>query len=66
MGTDSSGNSNTFTVSGTLTQNQDTPANNFATGNPLYFTNSSWTTSLTNGNNTFTGCLLYTSDAADE
>jgi hypothetical protein len=34
MGTDSSGNSNTFTVSGTLTQNLDTPDNNFATLNP--------------------------------
>jgi hypothetical protein len=28
MGTDSSGNSNTFTVSGTMTQNTDTPTNN--------------------------------------
>ena len=35
MGTDSSGNSNTFTVSGNLTQNEDTPSNNFATLNPL-------------------------------
>ena len=35
MGTDSSGNSNTFTVNGTLTQNVDTPSNNFATLNPL-------------------------------
>ena len=35
MGTDSSGNSNTFTVSGTLTQNVDTPSNNFATLNRL-------------------------------
>jgi hypothetical protein len=35
MGTDSSGESNTFTVSGTLTQNVDTPSNNFATWNPL-------------------------------
>jgi len=35
MGTDSSGNSNNFTVSGTLTQNVDTPSNNFATLNPL-------------------------------
>ncbi len=34
MGTDSSGNSNTFTVSGTLTQILDTPSNNFATLNP--------------------------------
>jgi len=35
MGTDSSGNSNTFTVNGNLTQTQDTPANVFATLNPL-------------------------------
>jgi len=36
MGTDSSGNSNTFAVGGgTLTQNVDTPDNNFATLNPL-------------------------------
>ena len=35
MGTDSSGNSNTFTTSGTLTQNVDTPSNNFPTLNPL-------------------------------
>ena len=35
MGTDSSGNSNTFTVNGTLTQNVDTPSNNFTTMNPL-------------------------------
>jgi len=35
MGTDSSGNSNTFTVSGTLTQNVDTPSNNFPTLNRL-------------------------------
>ena len=40
MGTDSSGNTNTFTVSGTLTQNVDTPSNNFATMNTLS-TNSS-------------------------
>ena len=35
MGTDSSGKGNNFTVSGTLTQNVDTPSNNFATLNPL-------------------------------
>ena len=35
MGTDSSGQSNTFTVSGTLTQNVDTPTNNYPTLNPL-------------------------------
>jgi hypothetical protein len=35
MGTDSSGNGNNFTVSGTLTQNVDTPSNNFPTFNAL-------------------------------
>ena len=34
-GTDSSGNSNTFTISGSLIQTQDTPSNNFASMNPL-------------------------------
>ena len=54
--TDQSSNSNNFSLgAGTLTKTEDCPDNNFATGNPLYFTNSSWTTSLTNGNNTFTG-----------
>ena len=50
MGTDSSGNSNTFTVSGTLTQNVDTPTNSFATINPLYYSS----TGLLNGNLTAT------------
>ena len=35
MGTDSSGNTNTFTPAGTLTQNVDTPSNVFATWNAL-------------------------------
>jgi len=35
MGTDSSGNTNTFTVNGTITQTEDTPSNNFATWNPV-------------------------------
>ena len=35
MDLDSSGNNLTFTTSGTLTQNVDTPSNNFATWNPL-------------------------------
>jgi len=35
MGTDSSGNSNTFTISGNLTQTQDTPSNVFCCLNPL-------------------------------
>ena len=34
-GTDSSGEGNDFTVSGTITQTQDTPENNFCTINPL-------------------------------
>jgi hypothetical protein len=35
MGTDSSGNTNTFTVSGNLTQNVDTPSNNLCTLNAI-------------------------------
>ena len=35
FGTDSSGNSNTFTVNGTMTQTIDTPSNVFANWNPL-------------------------------
>ena len=49
MGTDSSGNSNTFTVSGTLTQNVDTPSNNFATLNVLQGTIATGYT-IANGN----------------
>ena len=52
MGTDSSGNSNTFTVSGTLTQNVDTPSNNFATLNPL--DNNYHNMTFAYGNTTFT------------
>jgi len=50
MGTDSSGNGNNFTVSGNLTQTEDSPSNNFATMNPLdnYYT----VGTFTNGNNT--------------
>jgi hypothetical protein len=50
MGTDSSGNSNTFTVSGTLTQNVDTPSNVFATINPLYNQTGGQGVVLANGN----------------
>ena len=51
MGTDSSGNSNNFTVGGgTLTQTQDTPSNNFATWNRL---DKDGVASLSNGNLTF-------------
>ena len=52
MGTDSSGNTNTFTPAGTLTQNVDTPSNNFATFNPIYKAANQPT--YTNGNLTAT------------
>jgi len=54
FGTDSSGNANTFTVNGTMTQTIDTPSNVFATMNPLDQTivgGSSAT--MTNGNLTW-------------
>ena len=49
LGTDSSGNSNNFTVNGTPTQTVDTPANVFATLNPLdkYYSQATFS----NGNN---------------
>ena len=53
MGTDSSGNGNNFTVSGTLTQNVDTPATVFATLNPLQQNNTA--TTYSNGNTKGTG-----------
>ena len=52
FGTDSSGNGNTFTVNGTMTQNIDTPSNVFATLNPLARFQVAPTYS--NGNNTIT------------
>jgi len=51
MGEDSSGNNNDFTTSGTITQTEDTPSNNFCTMNPLRPNSISQTYS--NGNNTF-------------
>ena len=54
MGTDSSGNSNTFTVNGTLTQNVDTPSNNFCTLNPLDVGRWSQSNTFSNGNLTVT------------
>ena len=47
FGTYSSGNSNTFTVNGTMTQTIDTPSNVFATYNPLVI---SALASMSNGN----------------
>ena len=51
LGTDSSGEGNDFTVNGTPTQTVDTPANVFATGNPLISNLGTWS----NGNNTIVG-----------
>ena len=48
MGTDSSGNSNTYTVNGTMTQNTDTPTNNACTLNGVSNEASGFT--LANGN----------------
>ena len=50
MGEDSSGNNNDFTTSGTITQTEDTPSNNFATGNPI--ANGGGNLTFTNGNTT--------------
>jgi len=54
FGTDSSGNSNNFTVNGTMTQTIDTPSNVFATWNPLVGSNAGGATvyypNLENGN----------------
>ena len=49
-GTDSSGNSNDFTVSGTMTNLKDSPDNNFCTMNSIY--NFRQAATFENGNNT--------------
>jgi len=48
MGTDSSGNSNTFTVNGNLVQSVDTPSNVFCTMNPIVSNRSGFTFSNNN------------------
>jgi hypothetical protein len=55
LGTDSSGEGNTFTVNNltSIDQTTDTPTNNFATGNPLY--RGANNNLFSNGNLTFTG-----------
>jgi hypothetical protein len=58
MGTDSSGNTNTFTPAGTLTQSVDTPSNNFATLNPLDVSR------LANTGNTFSNGNLTVTDGS--
>ena len=50
LGTDSSGNTNTFTVNGNLKQALDTPSNVYCTLNP----NDKYAAALTNGNTTVT------------
>ena len=50
IGLDSSGNTNNFTASGTITQTQDNPSSVFATLNPL-----SANCTLSNGNTTWAG-----------
>ena len=50
MDLDSSGNNLAFTTSGNLTQNIDTPSNNFATLNPLVYTQQSGTNDFGNRN----------------
>jgi len=52
MGTDSSGNTNTFTVNGDLKQALDTPSNVYATFNP-FSTKQSYSTTFSNGNDRF-------------
>jgi len=52
LGTDSSGNSNTFTVNGNLKQALTTPTNVYATLNPIGF-QSADNGQLSNGSNTF-------------
>ena len=54
LGTDSSGNSNTFTVNGNLKQSLDTPSNVYSTINALYRSRFSNQATLTNGNLTMT------------
>jgi len=71
MDLDSSGNNLTFSTSGTLTQNVDTPSNNFATLNTLARQFTAQMTSTANGNTTLTsygdnnwGTLLSTIGAS--
>ena len=55
LGTDSSGNGNTFTVNNltSIDQTTDTPTNNFCTGNPLY--KYTYSPTFSEGNLSFTG-----------
>ncbi|CUW38796.1 conserved protein of unknown function [Magnetospirillum sp. XM-1] len=59
LGTDTSGNGNNWTVSGSPVQTVDTPTNNYATYNAVY----PGVSGLTNGNMTCTGTARATFDA---
>jgi hypothetical protein len=59
LGTDTSGNGNNWTVTGTPVQTTDTPTNNYATYNAIY----PGVTGLTNGNLTCTGAARSTINA---
>lgn len=64
MGLDSSGNTNNFSISaGTITQTEDTPSNNFATGNPLHVDGTS-ASAFINGNLTHTNNVSAVSTLA--
>ena len=54
LGDDESGNTNDFTVGGTITQTEDSPSNNFATMNPLAMGTASSNHTFSNGNLTST------------
>jgi len=54
IGLDSSGNTNNFTASGTVTQTEDCPSDVFATLNPLHKGTMLTGFTFANGNNTFT------------
>ena len=60
---DSSGNSRSFSTSGTLTQNVDTPTNNFATGNPIHV-DGTGVSEFINGNLTHTNNVSAVSSLA--
>jgi hypothetical protein len=53
-GTDSSGEGNNMTVSGTMTQTKDTPDNNFSTGSSILRQGYPGSITIANGNNTIT------------
>jgi hypothetical protein len=63
MDLDSSGNNLTFATTGTLTQNVDTPSNNFATGNPIHVDGTS-ASAFINGNLTHTNNVSAVSSLA--